>query len=144
VLGDDMCDGIRVGVGGAGFVGLSTGDGLEIVLDVDKRGDDWEELGEEIDESLLGKGTGRLPRPVVLMVWPEPACAGISEGSDCASTPPSEADVREDLAVLGFGSGCLLGEANDSSGTFTYWCLLSGSSSTGTLTYSGRCEGTFM
>ena len=107
-----MCDGIRVGVGGAGFVGLSTGDGLEIVLDVDKRGDDWEELGEEIDESLLGKGTGRLPRPVVLMVWPEPACAGISEGSDCASTPPSEADVREDLAVLGFGSGSEKTEIN--------------------------------
>jgi len=139
-----MCDDRRVGVGGAGFVGLSTGDGLETVLDVDTRGDDWEELGEEIDESLLGRGTGLLPRPVVLMVWLEPACAGISESWDCASIPPSEADVKEDLAVLGFGNGCLLGEANDSSGTFTYWCLLSKSSSTGTLTYSGRWEGTFM
>jgi len=139
-----MCDGIRVGVGGAGCVGLSIGDEQETVLDVDIRGDDWEELGEEIDESLLGKGTGRFPLPVVLMVWLEPTCAWISEDWDCTSTPPSAADVREDLVVLGFGSGCLLGEANDSSGTFTYWCLLSTSSSIGTLTYSGRCEGTFM
>ena len=100
-----MCDGIRVGVGGAGCVGLLTGDGLETVLDVDTRGDDWEELVEEIDESLLGKGTGRFPLPVVLMVWLQPTCAWISEDWGCASTPPSEADVREDLAVLGFGSG---------------------------------------
>jgi len=139
-----MCGGTRVGVGGARFVGLSRGDGLETVLDDDRRGDDWEELGEEIEESLLGKGTGRLPRPVVLIVWLEPACEEFSEGSDCTSIPPSEADVRVGLAVLGFGNGCLLGEANDSSGTLTYWCLLSESSSVGTFTYSGRCDGTFM
>lgn len=114
-----MCDWRRAVAGGAGYVGLSVGDGQEIVLDVDTRGDDWEELVEEIDESLLGKGTGRFPLPEVLIVWLEPICAWFSEGLE--SIPPSVADVKEDLVVLGFGNGCRLGEANDdSSGTLTY------------------------
>lgn len=126
-----MCADRRVGVGGAGVVGLLQGDAPETVLDVDMRGDDWLELLEEMDESLLGRGTGRFPLPVVF--WPAATCAVVSAWR--VSCRPS---VREGLAVLGFGSGCLLGEENDSSGTFTYWCLLSRSSSIGTFTYSGR------
>lgn len=44
------------------------------MLDVDILGDDWVELVDEIDESLLGRGTGLFPRPEVLKVWTEPTC----------------------------------------------------------------------
>lgn len=94
-----MCDGTRVGVVGAGFVGASRDETVETV---DTRGDDCVELVDDIDESLLGKGTGLFPLLEVLMVWPGPTWAWVSGGWDCKSCPPS---VREGLAVLGFGNG---------------------------------------
>jgi len=60
-----MCGGTRVGVVGAGFGGQSRD---ETVLAVDIRGDDWVELVDDIDESLLGRGTGLFPRLEVLIV----------------------------------------------------------------------------
>jgi len=59
-----MCGGTRVGVVGAGFGGSRD----ETVLAVDIRGDDWVELVDDIDESLLGRGTGLFPRLEVLIV----------------------------------------------------------------------------
>ena len=59
-----------------------------------------------MDDSLLGSGTGRFPRPDVLISLPATVCCGWTPCSPEPETSPAVSwPWPEELATRGFGSG---------------------------------------
>ena len=91
---------------------IGDGEGVDGVLGAGWRGeDDLDEEGycdgDDMDDSLLGSGTGRFPRPCVLISLPATVCIGWTPWSPEPETwsPVSCWLWPEELATRGFGNG---------------------------------------